>query len=116
MPLSRAQKEALWQVLSDERLRRAAEHNGVRGHDALSRPELIVREYLAWWRARHPLLTEADWAQLGGWPMGWDSQRLAERIDEPLVTRTYRGWEPWVEVYRSGRTYEARARLGPAAA
>lgn len=59
----------------------------------------------------HPLVTGHAWAQLGGWPMTWPDEDVSARIDDVLVVRTYRGAEPWLEVFRRGREYVAHSRI-----
>jgi hypothetical protein len=57
-----------------------------------------LRDYESRWMRRSPMKTQAAFAQLGGWQMGYD---LMESMDaRELVLKTYREAEPWVEVLR----------------
>lgn len=51
------------------------------------------------------------YAQVGGWPLTWPEQSAEEMLDSHLVLRTYADSEPWVEIFRTGRKYEAFTRI-----
>lgn len=71
----------------------------------------VARAYQRVLDAEHPLLTDGVWAQLGGWPMTWPDEEVQSRIDDPLILRTYRGSEPWVEVFLHDGQWLVRTRI-----
>lgn len=71
----------------------------------------VARVYERVLHAEHPLMTDRVWAQLGGWPMTWPDESVQARIDDPLVLRTYRGCEPWIEVFLHDGQWLVRSRI-----
>ena len=71
----------------------------------------VAGEFAEVWRAEHPLCAENAWAQLGGWPMTWPEEDVRDRLDDVLMVRTYRHYEPWLEVFRRGKKYLSRSRI-----
>jgi hypothetical protein len=50
-------------------------------------------------------------AQLGGWPITWPDEGADEQLDRQLVLRTYADSEPWIEVFRKGRSFQVVERI-----
>jgi hypothetical protein len=71
----------------------------------------LLESYRRTWQAGHALYSDAAAAQLGGWPLTWPDEGAEEQFRRPLVLRTYRAAEPWVEVFQKGRTYQVRLRI-----
>jgi hypothetical protein len=82
------------------------------GYNGNFRDPEPAKAYERAWMLEHPLYAdEGPWAQLGGWPLTWPEQGAGEQLSRPLVCRTYRDAEPWIEVTRRGRGYGVMVRI-----
>lgn len=78
------------------------------GHDS------ALNDYEAEWMETHPSahFHGGDvYAQLGGWPISWPEQNAVDQLRRKLVVRTYEGSEPWLEVFKKGKSYEVICRI-----
>lgn len=71
----------------------------------------VLDSYRRTWQAGHAFYAGLAVAQLGGWPLTWPNEGAEKQLRRPLVLRTYRASEPWVEVFQSGRGYQVRLRV-----
>jgi hypothetical protein len=66
------------------------------------------------WEATHPSRKSnggSVYAQLGGWPVTWPDESAGKQLQRQLVLRTYANSEPWLEVFRRGKSYDVRLRI-----
>lgn len=70
-----------------------------------------VRAYQRAWFAAHPFGATGTWAQLGGWPLPWPDEAVGPQLSRTLVLRTYRGAEPWIEVWLDRAGFRATLRI-----
>lgn len=73
--------------------------------------EAVVQSYRKRWQKQHPLYGRSVYAQLGGWPLNWPEESAVDQLKRTLVLRTYRGAEPWIEVFQKGKKYSASYRI-----
>lgn len=71
----------------------------------------VLESYRRTWQAGHAFYANSSTSQLGGWPLTWPDEGAEQQLRRPLVLRTYRASEPWVEVFQSGRGYQVRLRV-----
>lgn len=71
----------------------------------------VLESYRRSWQKTHALYTGNAAVQLGGWPLTWPDERAEQQLRRPLVLRTYRGSEPWIEVFQKGRGHDVRLRV-----
>ena len=71
----------------------------------------VLESYRRTWQAGHAFYTSNAATQLGGWPLTWPDEGAEQQLRRPLVLRTYRASEPWVEVFQKGRDYQVRLRV-----
>lgn len=71
----------------------------------------IVREYDAWWWRETAWRAPDVYGQLGGWPITWPEEPASAQLRRALALRTYRGAEPWFEVFWQRPQYAVRARI-----
>ena len=82
--------------------------------DSFSEELRPLRRYEAKWEAAHPSQKfhgGSVYAQLGGWPVTWPEESAEQQLGRRLVVRTYENSEPWLEVFRRGKSYEVRIRI-----
>jgi hypothetical protein len=70
-----------------------------------------LESYRRTWQAGHAFYIGDSAAQLGGWPLTWPEESAEQQLRRPLVLRTYRASEPWIEVFQKGRDYQVRLRV-----
>jgi hypothetical protein len=73
-----------------------------------------LRRFEEKWEATHPSRKShggSIYAQLGGWPVTWPDESAAQQLRREPVLRTYANSEPWLEVFRRGKSYDVRIRI-----
>ena len=75
---------------------------------------LPLRRFEEKWEGTHPSRKShggSVFAQLGGWPVTWPDESAAQQLRCELVLRTYQNSEPWLEVFRRGKSYDVKIRI-----
>jgi hypothetical protein len=58
-----------------------------------------------------PIDGKSVFAVLGGWPVPWPDGDWPELVELPLVVMTLAESEPWVEAFRTGKSYRVIQRV-----
>ncbi len=74
-------------------------------------PNPIPAEYDNLWQENCPLHQSDITAVIGGWPMVWSDNDLAEFAHQRLIVWTLEDSEPWVEVFLDEKEYTVKQRI-----
>lgn len=74
-------------------------------------PNPIPEEYDNLWQENNPMYQSDITAVIGGWPIIWTDNDLAEFVDQKLIVWTIEDAEPWVEVFLNENEYTVKQRI-----